>query len=96
MGGSRLREVVARGGSTVFTVSKNPIRFTRKVISSLASLQGQDTQYTKFCLINQNIKEWLTDLITGLIAIGFSYLFHRLSFVSDTSSSRNYRTSRRE
>ena len=57
MGGSRLREVVAQGGSTVFTFSKNPIRFTRKVISSLASLQGQDTQYTKFCLINQNIKE---------------------------------------
>ena len=57
MRGSRLREVVAQGGSTVFTFSKNPIRFTRKVILSLASLQGQDTQYTKFCLINQNIKE---------------------------------------
>ena len=30
---------------------------TRKVISNLASTQGQDTQYTKFCLINQHINE---------------------------------------
>ena len=57
MGGSRLREVVAQGGWTVFTFLKKPVRFTRKIVSSVASLQGQDTQYTKFCLMNQNIKE---------------------------------------
>ena len=38
MGGGRLREVVAPGGSTVFTFSKKPIRFTRKIVSTLASL----------------------------------------------------------
>ena len=38
MGGGRLREVVAPGGSTVFTFSKKPIRLTRKIVSTLASL----------------------------------------------------------
>ena len=36
--GGRLLEVVAPGGSTVFTFSKKPIRFTRKIVSTLASL----------------------------------------------------------
>ena len=38
MGGGRLREVVSPGGSTVLTFSKKPIRFTRKIVSTLASL----------------------------------------------------------